>query len=211
MTMPGRLLALLAPALLLGGCGMGNRGLESVHQPVVSRADYALDLAVSGDALASGERQRLAGWLASLNLRYGDRIAVDDGSREYAGGVHASVAEEAAHYGLLVGNEVPVTVGPLTPGTARVIVSRMTASVPGCPDHNGPAGSDLNANTWSNYGCATNANLAAMVARPEDLIRGQQGDPTVDTTTNYKAVATFRAKAPTGAGEVKGESTKGGN
>lgn len=209
MTMPGRLLALLAPALLLGGCGVGNRGLESVHQPVVSRADYALDLAVSGDALAPGERQRLAGWLASLNVRYGDRIAVDDGSEGYAAGVHASVADAAAQYGLLVSGEVPVTTGPLTPGSARVIVSRMAASVPGCPDHSGLPGGDLNSNTWSNYGCATNANLAAMVARPEDLIRGQQGDPTADTTTNYKAVATFRSKAPTGAGDVKRESTKG--
>ncbi|UIJ44548.1 CpaD family pilus assembly protein [Sphingomonas cannabina] len=209
--MPGRLLALLAPALLLGGCGVGNRDLESVHQPVVSRADYALDLAVSGDGLASGERQRLAGWLASLNVGYGDRIAVDDGSQDYAGGVHAAVTDEAAHYGLLVNDKVPVIAGPLTPGTARVVVSRMTASVPGCPDHSGLRGSDLNANTWSNYGCATNTNLAAMVARPEDLIRGQQGDPTADTMTTYKAVTTFRAKAPTGAGDVKRESTKGGN
>lgn len=211
MTMRGRLLALLAPTLLLGGCGIGNRGLESVHQPVVSRADYALDLAVSGDALASGEQDRLAGWLASLNVGYGDRIAVDDGSQGYASGVHASVADQAARYGLLVSDKVPVTAGPLTPGTARVVVSRMTASVPGCPDHSGLRGSDLNANTWSNYGCATNANLAAMVARPEDLVLGRQGDPTADTMTTYKAVTTFRAKAPTGAGDVKRETTKGGN
>ena len=35
------ILALAAPALLLGGCGgTMNRGLESVHQPIVSRTDY---------------------------------------------------------------------------------------------------------------------------------------------------------------------------
>jgi pilus assembly protein CpaD len=58
------LLASLMPALLLGGCmGTENRGLESVHQPVVSRSDYAIDLGVSGGALAAGEQQRLAGWM----------------------------------------------------------------------------------------------------------------------------------------------------
>ena len=34
------ILASLLPALLLAGCmGTENRGLESVHQPVVSRSD----------------------------------------------------------------------------------------------------------------------------------------------------------------------------
>ena len=40
---------LAAPALLLGGCmGTQNPGITSVHQPVVSRQDYALDVATAG-------------------------------------------------------------------------------------------------------------------------------------------------------------------
>src|SRR3546814_3798029 len=64
-------LALALPALLVAGCGgTVNRGLESVHQPVVSRADYAFDLSTANGHLAPGEAQRLDGWLASLNVGY---------------------------------------------------------------------------------------------------------------------------------------------
>ena len=72
------ILASLVPALLLGGCvGTENRGLESVHQPVVSRSDYALDLGLSGGELAQGEQERLAGWMTTMHLGYGDRVAID--------------------------------------------------------------------------------------------------------------------------------------
>ena len=81
------ILASFVPALLLGGCmGTENRGLESVHQPVVSRSDYALDLGVSGGALASGEQQRLAGWVTTMRLGYGDRVAIDDPAGEAQSG-----------------------------------------------------------------------------------------------------------------------------
>ena len=60
-TRPLLLITVAAAALTLGGCrGTENRGLESVHQPVVDRADYALDLQVAGDTLADGEPARLA-------------------------------------------------------------------------------------------------------------------------------------------------------
>jgi pilus assembly protein CpaD len=205
-----KLLAFLAPTLLLSGCGgTVNRGLESVHQPVVERNDYAFDVATSGYDLAPGEAQRLNGWLTSLRVGYGDRIAVEDSGG--GTGVRDAVAVQAARLGLLVTDEVPITVGPLAAGTARVIVSRMSASVPGCPDHSRVSGTDFNGNTWSNYGCATNSNLAAMVARPEDLVRGQPGSGTADATTSYKAINSLRKAEPTGAQGMKADSTKGGN
>ena len=102
------ILASLLPALLLAGCmGTENRGLESVHQPVVSRSDYALDLGVAGGALASGEQQRLAGWMATMRLGYGDRVAIDDPAAE---GYRArtDVAAVVARYGLLLSNDAPL-------------------------------------------------------------------------------------------------------
>jgi pilus assembly protein CpaD len=204
-------LLLLAPALLLGGCGTVNRGLESVHQPVVERNDYAFDVATTDSGLASGEAERLAGWLASLRLGYGDRIAIDDpeGGRT-AAAARDSVAAQAARYGLLLAETAPVTVGTLPPGTARVIVSRMRAYVPGCPDHSRTSGIDFNSNTNSNFGCASNSSLAAMVARPEDLVRGQPGAESNDADAAAKAIGTMRRAAPTGAGGLKGEATRGG-
>jgi pilus assembly protein CpaD len=193
------ILASLLPALLLGGCmGTENRGVESVHQPVVSRSDYALDLGVSGGALAPGERQRLAGWMSVMRLGYGHRVAIDDPAVE---GVRAraDVAGIVAQYGLLLTEDVPVTPAPLTPGSIRVVISRMKAAVPHCPDWSRDASNEFESNTSSDYGCAINRNLAAMVANPADLVRGAPGSETIDAAVSYKAIDTYRKKVPTGA------------
>ena len=203
------ILASLLPALLLGGCmGTENRGLESVHQPVVTRSDYALDLGVAGGALAPGEQQRLAGWMTTMRLGYGDRVAIDDPAAE---GYRArtDVAAVVARYGLLLSSDAPVTPAPLTPGSIRVVVSRMRAAVPRCPDWSRDSTDDFTANTSSNYGCAINRNLAAMVANPADLVRGAPGAETTDAALSYKAIDTYRKKAPSGAAGL-GAATTGG-
>ncbi|MEG3179252.1 CpaD family pilus assembly protein [Sphingomonas sp. LT1P40] len=203
------ILLLTGAAGLLTACGgtTAERGLESVNQPVVQRTDYVFDAATDGAYLAPGEQARVAGWLASLRLAYGDRVYVDDPS---GSGVRGQISAEASRYGLFVADNAPVTAGAIAPGTIRVIVSRMRASVPGCPNFSREAEPNFNAVTGANYGCATNGNLAAMIARPEDLVRGQPGADTADPATNFKAIDALR-KAPTsGAGGLKSESTGGG-
>ncbi|MDG2535482.1 CpaD family pilus assembly lipoprotein [Sphingomonas sp. HITSZ_GF] len=196
-----RFTPLLVPALLLAGCGTYNGGVESAHQPIVQRADYVLDLQTTGYGLAAGENQRLAGWMSAMGLRYGDRVAIDDG----AAGTTArdEVAAEAGRYGLMLADRAPVTAGQIAPGTIRVVVTRMTAGVPGCPDHSRAAEYTFEASTSSNYGCATNSNLAAMIADPADLVRGAAGSPTADQQTNAKAIGAYRSAAPSGAGGTK--------
>lgn len=198
-----------APALALAGCGgTENRGLESVHQPVVERSDYVFDVNAGPSGLAPGEAQRLSGWFASMRIGYGDRISVDDPS---GGRTRAAVSGEVARYGLLVSDEIPAVAQPLQPGTARVIVSRMRAAVPGCPDFSRYDGAEFEGNTNSNHGCAINANLAAMVANPEDLVRGEPGTRVYDAAQGSKAITIYRSAAPTGGGGtvVKGEATGG--
>jgi len=204
-----RILLVATAAVALSACGTRNPGLESIHQPVVERSDYAFDVAASDGGLSRDETDRLAGWMASLQLGYGDRIAVDANTGA-DGAVRDTVAGLAARYGLLVSDDVPYTVGQVAPGTARVVVSRMRASVPGCPDHSRVSGIEYEGNTNSNYGCAVNSNLAAMIARPEDLVRGQPGAPTSDPAAAYKAIDTYRKAQPTGAGGLKTENTRGG-
>ena len=209
--MPKRLILIgsLVPALLLGGCmGTENRGLESVHQPVVTRSDYALDLATAGGGLAPGEQQRLVGWMAALRVGYGDRVAIDDAGAP-ALRVHQQVGAVISGYGLLLGADAPVSAAPVTPGTVRIIISRMKASVPGCPDWSRDEAHEFDSNTSSNYGCASNATLAAMIARPEDLIHGRSADNTTDQAVSGKAINTFRKAATTGAQGLKAESTGG--
>lgn len=189
---------LLAPALLLSACGGYNGGVESVHQPVVQRNDYVLDLQTQGYGLAPGESQRLAGWMQSMQLRYGDRVAIDDGADGST--AREQITAEANRYGLLLDPRAPVTLGQIAPGTVRVVVTRMTAGVPGCPDRSREYQGDFSQSTSSNFGCAMNSNLAVMVADPGDLVRGVSGAPTSDTTTGNKAVSAFRGAAPSGGG-----------
>lgn len=191
---------LLTPLLLLGACGTYNGGVDSVYQPVVQRSDVLLDLQLAGDSLAAGESERLAGWLAAMGLRYGDRVAMDG---EMAEGARAAIGAEAGRYGLMLASQAPVTPGQIAPGTVRVIVTRMTARVPNCPDFSRQYQPDFSASTTSNFGCATNSNLAAMVADPADLVRGATGSPTADPATGAKAINALRSAKPTGAGGGK--------
>ncbi|WP_010217822.1 CpaD family pilus assembly lipoprotein [Sphingomonas sp. PAMC 26621] len=217
-TRPRALAAALLPALLLTGCaGTKNRGLESVHQPVVSRSSYALDVTTTPDGLAPGERQRLASWMASLRLGYGDTVAIEDpgsyGPGGYGDTVRDVVAAETAHYGLMVTGDTPLTTSPVQPGTARIVISRMTATVPGCPDFSRVRSPEFESNTSSNQGCAINSNIAAMVASPADLVRGQTGHAITDQATAGRAIDLYRKAAPTGGGGtiIKAESSGGGS
>jgi len=182
-----------------------NRSLDSLHQPVVQRTDYVLDLAARGDGLSPGERGRLTAWFDSLGLGYGDHVWID---QPYDGGQsRQDVARIAAEYGLLLSAGSPVTAGAVQPGSVRVIVGRSSASVPGCPNWRGAGGVS---STSPNYGCAINSNLAAMVADPSDLVLGQAGSGAGDGAAAAKAIKVYRDTAPTG---TKGLTTiqTGGN
>ncbi|WP_298692895.1 CpaD family pilus assembly lipoprotein [uncultured Sphingomonas sp.] len=186
-----------------------NRSVESVHQPVVERTDYVLDVGAGPHGLAFGEGQRLVGWFEGLNLGYGDTIMLDEPAAWHGGPAEQGVAAIVSRYGMLIAHDAPpVTVGRPAPGTLRVVVSRATARVDGCPDwtHDN---SEYAGSSGSNYGCATAVNLAAMIANPEDLVVGQQGSRGGDAAVSIKAIKTFRDATPTGSGGLKAESTGG--
>ena len=207
-----RQFALLALATALSACTHDSptaalRGVEALNVPVVSRADYAFDAAAPGGSLPSSEAGRLDAWFRSLQLGYGDSIYVDGPDSWNA---KSDVARVAGQYGMLVSNGAPVTAGPIQPGTVRVVVSRTRASVPGCPNWSVPSQPNFENATMSNYGCSVNANLAAMVANPEDLVHGQEGSGVGDTQTASKAVEAYRTAKPTGTSGLKDISTKKG-
>lgn len=199
-------LPLIGLALALSACGGTiNRGVESVHQPIVQRTDYVIDLAADGGGLAAGEPQRLDGWFRSIAIGYGDRVGIDDpyGNPD----VRSDVARILGRRGLLVSADAPVTAGQVQPGTVRVVVSRSTASVPGCPDWSLRASPDFVSSTMSNFGCANNAALAAIVADPMDLVQGRNPDRPNDPTTVAKAIKTYRELPSTGTRDLKTQST----
>lgn len=197
---------LIGLGVAVSACGTQNRGLESVHQPVVSRADYTFDVNGAG-GLSSADQDRVRGWFESMQVGYGDRISVDMGS-SWSPATRDAVADIAARYGLLLEANAPVTSGQIAPGNVRVVISRMSATVPGCPDWSRSMADDFDNHTMSNFGCAANKNLAAMVASPGDFIAGQTGSSSVDAGTISKAIKSYRSKKPTGEDGLIRESTK---
>jgi pilus assembly protein CpaD len=192
-----KILMAAAAGVTLAGCaanslGTPNTSMYSVHQPVVERTNFAIDLASSG-GLSSVEQGRLSDWFDALRLRYGDRVSVDYGSGGSVPAIEGAVARAAADRGLTIDGPAPVTSGQVAPGMIRVVVTRSSASVPSCPDFSVDHDRNYNASNHSNYGCSVNSNLAAMIADPEDLVRGRD-NKRLDANSGKNAVAGYRAK-----------------
>ena len=190
--------ALTALALGATACGpetnrltpISNPSVYSVNQPVVQHTNYVLDLPSFGGGLPASEQGRLTGWFEGLDLHYGDRVYLQ--AEGYGGeGARDDVARVVGDFGLLLSEGAPVIGGPASPGTVRVIVTRATASVPGCPIWEDPlvGGTEQ---TSTNFGCATNTNLARMIADPNDLVQGQKGAQGRDFSSGSKAIRAHR-------------------
>ena len=200
----------LSLGLGLSACGdtPNNRSLYSVKQPVVERANYTLDLASGAGGLPVQEQQRLAEWFETMNLRYGDRVAIDGAVASDA--VREDVAALASRHGLLLSEGAPVTNGFVDPGMVRVVVTRSRAYVPGCPDWTDKMASNLDNSTADGFGCAVNGNLAAMVADPQHLLHGAEGTGETTVMSSTKAIETYREQKPTGAGGLPAVSSQSG-
>ena len=205
---------LLVAAAAISGCAYKpgpdpEAGVIPVHEPVVNRADFVFDAAAPNGSLASSEAARLDSWFRSLNLRYGDSVYVEGGP--YSEAARSQIGAIAASYGLLMTEGAPVTAGGAAPGSVRVIVSRTVASVPDCPNWERKAQPNYNNKMMPNFGCGVNANLAAMVANPEDLVHGREGSSVTDVMTGSKAVGVYRSTAPTGTKGLQDTKTSKGN
>ena len=203
----------LSLGLALSACGdmPNNRSLYSVKQPIVERNNFTLDLATDAGGLSVSEQQRLAQWFETMDLRYGDRVALDTSLPNDA--VREDVAAIAARHGLLLSDGAPVTAGFVEPGNVRVVVTRSRAHVPGCPDWSDKMATNLENRTSDDYGCAVNSNLAAMIADPEHLLKGAEGTGETIVMSSTKAIESYREQAPSGASGLAATSSQsaGGN
>lgn len=203
----------LSLGLGLSACGdtPNNTSLYSVKQPVIERNNYTLDLAAGAGGLTVPEQQRLAEWFESMNLRYGDRVAIDGALGSDA--VRDDVAAIASRHGMLLSEGAPVINGFVEPGMVRVVVTRSRAHVPGCPDWSEQFATNIENATADGFGCAVNSNLAAMVADPQHLLHGAEGTGETVVMSSTKAIETYREAAPTGKAGLPAVSSQsaGGN
>jgi pilus assembly protein CpaD len=199
----------LSLSLGLGACAVpqdANRSLYSVKQPVVERNNFTLDLASNADGLPLPEQSRLAEWFEAMDLGYGDRVAIDSAMASEA--VGSDVAAIAGRYGILLSDGAPVTPGFVEPGRVRVVVTRSRAHVPGCPEWTDQFASNLNNVTAPGYGCAVNSNLAAMIADPEHLLKGEEGTGETYVSRSTTAIEALRDATPTGTAALSAVSTQ---
>ncbi|HQS70472.1 MAG: pilus assembly protein CpaD [Novosphingobium sp. 28-62-57] len=206
----------LSLAVTLSACSVNapeNRMLNSVHQPVVERDRYVFDVeTLPGGGLSISEQRRLTGWFEGLGLKYGDKIAIDDPLQSKA--TLASVDGVAGRWGMFVDGPAPVTPGYVAAGGARIVVTRAKASVPGCPDWTAKSDFSMSNRTTTNFGCAINSNLAAMVADKEHLVQGASGTGETVVMSGNKAIDSFRNAKPSGENGLKASTTSnsgGGN
>lgn len=208
---------LLSLATVLSACSAAapeNRMLNSVHQPVVQRDRYVLDVeTLPGGGLAIAEQRRLADWFESLGLKYGDKITIDDPLMSKA--TVAAIDGVAGRWGMFSEGPAPVTPGYVAAGGARIVVTRAAAYVPGCPDWSKKSDFSMNNATSSGFGCAINGNLAAMVADKEHLVQGASGTGETVVMSGTKAIDSYRAARPSGEQGLKNNATSssagGGN
>ena len=196
----------LAVALALSGCMGGvatNRSLYSENQPVVSRTNYVFDVQTSATGVPASEQHRLSDWFDALDLGYGDKVSVDQSKISVA--ARDDLVALADREGFILHDGAPVTEGALAPGAARIVVTRATASVPNCPNWSTQSDSNPNNATSAGYGCSVNGNLAAMIADPEDLLRGQRGTGETVVMSSTKAIDAYRNAKPTGDGNKVNE------
>jgi pilus assembly protein CpaD len=197
---------LCAPSLA-GAKDKVNRSSDSVNQPVVSYATFIYDVQSSNGSLSTTERSRLEGWLSSINIGYGDHVAIASDEAYVAPAVREGISEVLGHHGLLVGEDTTAQAGKAPYGSVRLILRRASASVPNCPNWSKKAETDGINGLSPGYGCAVNSMLAAMVANPEDLVRGQTGGENSITrsATSSKAARGYMDHVPSGI------SSGGGN
>jgi pilus assembly protein CpaD len=201
---------LIALASSLAACNtpdMPDKGVAAVNVPVVTSADYVFDASAPDGALAPGEADRLNGWFQGLGIGYGDSIYVDGA---YADAARGQVAAIAGQYGMKVSEGAPVTPSVVQPSTVRVVVSRRRAEVPYCPNWSVPSAPNYDNRNMSNFGCGVNSNIAAMIANPEDLLHGREGDGTSNVNAAARAVQFYRSSPPTGNKGLQDVTTKGG-
>jgi len=151
---------------VLSGCaGMASKAQIKLS---VKEVEWSSSFAVfNPQAQAS-----LTHWINSLPLR-DVRLKLDNSTQYYPQLKHFLLQQGLTHQQLEVFDS-NINLPTNNVFIAGIIIER---SIPQCPSWRVPNMSDSNVSQSSNFGCASEHNLAIMVADPSDLARGKQLSP----------------------------------
>jgi pilus assembly protein CpaD len=189
------LLTVIVVATSAGGCWKSPRfkapftlaNPNERHPIAVRQGEVALDLVVypGSSGLNESQKGQLYGFLRDYTSQSSDRLLV----RAPSGGPNETAAMKAyeqVQKAMRSAGINPRSVAlepyygngdPSAP--LRLSYLQFVAEPPDCPDWSENIGRDPQNMPWPNMGCATQRNLAAMVANPEDLLhpRGETPRP----------------------------------
>lgn len=156
------------------------------HRIEVTQTSERMELAVApGDVAVSGATRAQLNAFASGYLRYGHGALVmstpsgaanSDAASVVAADARRALVESGVSYAAVAGS----TYDAAGAADAPIIVSfaRYEAQAPECaPLWEQDLGHQSNNQSWASFGCATQANLAAMVEDPADLLHARAEDP----------------------------------
>lgn len=218
----GTQFATLTMVALLAGCaGQDYRTTNSVpddyrtsHPIVVSDSEEYKDIAVSSNNKGLSLRDRnVVRDFARRFKRSGSKtmqMILPVGSKNERAAVTVSryIAEEIKEVGVGRGSISIKTYHATGHGDAATIRLAFTSLTAGVASQCGIWDDDLN-NTfanrnYSNYGCATQNNLAAMVSNPADLL-GPRGESEIDATRRDAVITEWREDGSLGLPDLLSE------
>lgn len=176
-----RMIGVLCAALALGACIPRTAqwsGTEPVKRNQVELVRLAHDVRFPADGatLSPAQATAIANFLESVELRYGDRLALDLGQDDEGRVSPANLARAKAIRDHLASLGLDLATAPVDRGaapdadTVRLLVERYVVTLPPCPDWRQPAYPNYNNAPTSNVGCANVTALGMMVANPRDLV-----------------------------------------
>lgn len=183
------------------------------HRIQVTEAAERVEIPVAaGDAtLSPGARAQVRNF-ASGYLRYGhgalimstpSNAANSDAASLLANETRMALVEAGVSYVAVAGS----TYDAAGAGDAPIVLSfaRFEAEAPECaPLWEQDLAHQSNNQPWASFGCATNANLAAMIEDPADLLRPRDMDPR-DSNRRSTVMEAYREGAQTHAERTSDE------
>lgn len=207
------------PLVVLGALGALSACAsvpDPVGPPVASSSDrHRIEVTETAERMelvvAPGESSLSPGARASLRAFAGNYLRYGHGALVLStpsGGSNANAASLMAHEARMSLVEAGVSYAAVagstydgSDGNAPIVVSfaRFEAIAPDCaPLWEQDLAHQSNNQAWESFGCATNANLAAMVEDPRDLLRPRDADPR-DGERRDTVMGRYREGQPTHA------------
>jgi pilus assembly protein CpaD len=192
-------LFLVVGMLTLAGCDTTSPDpaeISDARPPKQNRVefvtlDHDINFARGTRTVAAGEVAGLSNFLRDNAVGSGDTVTVDSAKEASS----LAAARQAAVFAELKALHIHAAPAPATTQVAnavRIHVAHAVVTAPQCPDWSKPEADDSDNSPSSNFGCATEANLAAMVANPADLAKGRSS-ATADGAVLARGVELYRS------------------